>query len=163
MISWLYKKFFFNQKTTLASGILFCPSLCDNCCCLLVNIKENKKDIDKLGVSSVEGHHEQLRCWDLSSLEKIRLWGDLTAAPGACKGISEDMEPGSSQWCVVGGWEAAGTSRSKRGSGWRWGETFFPPRPAKQRHRLPREVVQSSSFKIFKIKLDKTLTGLHRP
>lgn len=39
----------------------------------------------------------------LFSLEQRWLWGNLTAAPHAYEEIIEEMEPGFSQWCRMGG------------------------------------------------------------
>ena len=47
-------------------------------------------------------HEEKLTDWGLFSLEKRWLWGHLTAVPGTYRDVSKEMDPGVSQWCVVG-------------------------------------------------------------
>ena len=72
------------------------------------------------------------------------------------------MEPGSSQRCMVGGWETMSVSWNERfWMGVR--KSFFTLRTVRQWERLPREIVQPLSLEFFKTELDRALRNLVWP
>jgi len=103
---------------------------------------------------------ERLRELGLFSLEKRRLWGDLTAAFQYPKGAyRKDGEHIFSRACC---------DRTKS-NGFKLRECrfrldirkkFFTIRVVKHRNRLPREVVEAPSVETFKDQLDGALSNL---
>jgi len=103
---------------------------------------------------------ERLRGLGLFSLEKKRLWEDLTAAfqylKGACRKDGENI------------FSRACCDRT-RNNGFKLREAMFrldikkksfTMRVVKHWHRLPREVVDASSLVTFKIRPDRALSNL---
>lgn len=99
------------------------------------------------------------RNWASSDWRR-QLCRNLAAAFNTYQEVIREMEPGSLQCCMVGGWETISWNERFR-MGVR--KSFFILRTVKQWERLPREVVQPLSFEFFKTELDKALRNLVWP
>ena len=105
-------------------------------------------------------YKDRLRKLGLFSLEKRRLWGDLTAAFQYLKGAYK--QEGNQLF------ERIDNSRT-RGNGFKLREgrfrlyvrgKFFTERVVRCWNRLPREIVDAPSLEVFKARLDGALGSL---
>jgi len=139
--------------------------------CIQLRSPQHKKDMDVMErvqrgamkmIKRLEylSYKDRLRELGLFSLEKSRLWGDLTAAFQYLKGAyRKDGEGLFTRVC---------SDRTRR-NGFKLKEgrfrldirkKFFTMRVMKHWNRLPREAVDAPSLEVFKARLDGALSSL---
>jgi len=103
---------------------------------------------------------ERLRELELFSLEKRRLWADLTVAFQHLKGAYK--KDGDKLFSRAAYNRTRGDGFKLKEGGFRLdiNKEFFTMRVVKQRNRLPSEVVDARSLETFKVKLDGALSNL---
>ena len=95
-------------------------------------------------------YKDRLRELRLISLEKRRLCGDLRAASQYLKGSIRREEAGSLAWSVVIEQEEMILNLKEGRFRLDVRKMYFPVRVLRHCHRLPRDVMESLSLKVFK-------------
>jgi len=139
--------------------------------CVQLWSPQHRKDMDlleqvqRMVTRMIQGlehlsYEERLRELGLFSLEKRRLWGDLTAAfqylKGACKKAGEGLLTRAGSDRTRGNGFSLKEGRVKLGIR----KKFFTLSMVRHWHRLPREAVAAPSLEVFKARLDGALRDL---